>query len=227
MTQITDHLAKIRERVARAASAAGRDADSITIVAVSKKQSPSAVQEAFDAGQRDFGESFAQEGVAKITALSLPRAHWHFIGHVQANKTKDIARHFDWVHTIDRPKIGHRLNEQRPHYASPINVCIQVNLAEEPQKRGISAEEIPALAAELRSLPRLRLRGLMTIPPADAAPAAIAELFGALRDLQSDLIAEGYELDTLSMGMSADLEIAIRCGSTLVRVGTAIFGPRD
>lgn len=227
MTQITDHLAEVRERVAKAASAAERDADSITIVAVSKKQTASAVREALDAGQRDFGESFAQEAVAKIARLSVPEARWHFIGHVQTNKTRDIARHFDWVHTVDRSKIGARLNDQRPHYASPLNVCIQVNLAEEPQKSGVNARDVSALAAELESLPRLRLRGLMTMPPADADPATIAEIFNALRDLQSTLVAQGHELDTLSMGMSADLEIAIRCGSTMVRVGTAIFGPRS
>ena len=216
MTQITDHLTRVRERVAKAASAVGRNPENITIVAVSKQNPASAVNAAYEAGQRDFGENFVQEAVAKIEAL----------GHIQANKTKDIARYFDWVHTIDRLKIAQRLSDQRPHYAAPLNVCIQVNLAEEPQKSGVLVSGLPALANELRRLPRLRLRGLMTIPPADAEPSTVRALFGALHDLLDQLALQGFEIDTLSMGMSADLEIAVQSGSTMVRVGTAIFGPR-
>ena len=227
MTEITDHLAKVRERVANAASVAGRDADSITIVAVSKKQPAKAIIAAYEAGQRDFGENFVQEAVGKIEALDLSGVRWHFIGRVQGNKTKDIARYFDWVHTVDRLRIAQRLSEQRPHYAAPLNVCIQVNLAEEPQKSGIPASELAALATALRSLPRLRLRGLMTIPPVDADPAALGKLFSGLRDLEEQLMQRGFELDTLSMGMSTDLEIAVESGSTMVRIGTAIFGARN
>jgi hypothetical protein len=227
VTQITDHLARVHERVANAASAADRAADGIMIVAVSKKQAPAAIRAAYDAGQRDFGENFAQEAIAKIEALDLPDIRWHFIGRIQSNKTKEIARYFDWVHTVDRLKIAQRLNDQRPYYAADLNVCIQVNLAEEPQKSGVAANELPALAGEVHRLPRLRLRGLMTMPPADADPAAVAALFDALRGYRDDLAAHGLELDTLSMGMSADLELAVRCGSTMVRIGTAIFGPRN
>jgi pyridoxal phosphate enzyme (YggS family) len=227
VTDITDHLAEVRERVANAASAAGRDADAITIIAVSKRHPVASIRSAYDAGQRDFGENFVQEAVAKIEALDLPDVRWHFIGHIQGNKTKDIARCFDWVHTVDRLKIAQRLNDQRPHYAAPLNVCIQVNLAKEPQKSGIPASELPVLASDLRLLPRLRLRGLMTIPPADADAAAVRTLFDALRELQNQLVQQGFELDTLSMGMSADLELAVQSGSTMVRIGTAIFGARS
>lgn len=227
MTQITDHLADVRERVANAASAAHRNADSITIVAVSKKQPASAIRAAYEAGQRDFGENFVQEAIAKIDALDLAGARWHFIGHIQGNKTKEIARYFDWVHTVDRIKIARRLNDQRPHHAAALNVCIQVNLAEEPQKSGVSATALPTLARELRVLPRLRLRGLMAIPPAQAEPAELRALFGSLNDLAQQLVQQGFELDTLSMGMSADLEVAVQSGSTMVRIGTAIFGARD
>ncbi len=227
MTQITDHLTKVRERVANAASVAGRDADSITIVAVSKKQPTAAIIAAYESGQRDFGENFVQEAIGKIETLDLTGVRWHFIGHVQGNKTKDIARYFDWVHTVDRLKIAQRLSDQRPHYAAPLNICIQVNLAEEPQKSGIPASELATLATQLRLLPRLRLRGLMTIPPADADLVTVRKLFGGLRHLKEQLMQRGFELDTLSMGMSADLEIAVQSGSTMVRIGTAIFGARS
>lgn len=227
VTQITDHLARVRERVANAASIVDRAADSITIVAVSKKQPVTAISAAYAAGQRDFGENFVQEAVEKMAVLDLPGVRWHFIGHIQSNKTKDIARHFDWVHTVDRLKVAQRLSEHRAYYAAPLNVCIQVNLAEEPQKSGIPANKLSALAGELQLLPRLRLRGLMTIPPANADAAALRGLFGTLQSLQDLLVQQGFELDTLSIGMSADLEIAVQCGSTMVRIGTAIFGVRD
>jgi pyridoxal phosphate enzyme (YggS family) len=199
----------------------------ITLVAVSKTQPVAAVREAYAAGQRDFGENFVQEAVEKIEALARPDARWHFIGHIQSNKTRDIAQHFDWVHTIDRLKVARRLNDQRPHYAKPIDVCIQVNLAEEPQKGGISATDVEALAREIKGLPRLELRGLMTIPPANASDATVADEFEQLRAWLARLNAAGYGLDTLSMGMSADLELAIAHGSTIVRVGTAVFGARQ
>lgn len=226
MTQITDHLQRVRDRVKKAAFAAGRAADEITIVAVSKKQPVTAVEAAYSAGQRDFGESFVQEAVPKIESLALSDLRWHFIGHIQANKTKDIARLFDWVHTVDRLKIANRLNEQRPHYAAPLNICIQVNLAEEPQKSGVVADEVGELVEAVRNLSRLRLRGLMTMPPVDATADTIEAVFLELAGIKRSFVAQGFELDTLSMGMSVDLEMAVTCGSTMVRIGTAIFGPR-
>lgn len=227
MTQITDHLRQVRDRVKKAASVAGRAADEITIVAVSKKHPATAIESAYAAGQRDFGENFVQEAVPKIEALALPDIRWHFIGHIQANKTKDIARLFDWVHTVDRFKLANRLNEQRPHYAAPLNICIQVNLTEEPQKSGVGADALGELVEAVYGLPRLRLRGLMTMPPADAGADSIEAQFFELARIKRSLVAQGFELDTLSMGMSADLEAAVTCGSTIVRIGTAIFGPRS
>jgi pyridoxal phosphate enzyme (YggS family) len=227
VTQITDHLARVRDRVAHAARQSGRSADDVTIVAVSKRHSAAAVRAAYDAGQRDFGENFVQEAVDKITALNLPDAKWHFIGRIQANKTRDIARYFDWAHTVDRAKIARRLSEHRAHYAPPLNVCIQVNLGAEPQKGGVAPEELPALVAELRSLPKLCLRGLMTMPPASAGPDALRDIFAELARLERELVRTGVPLDTLSMGMSGDLDVAVECGSTMVRIGTAIFGERS
>jgi pyridoxal phosphate enzyme (YggS family) len=226
VTQITDHLHEVRDRVKKAASAAGRAADEIKIVAVSKKHPVTAIEAAYSAGQRDFGENFVQEAVPKIESLGQSDICWHFIGSIQANKTRDIARFFDWVHTVDRLKIAKRLNDQRPHYAAPLNICIQVNLAEEPQKGGVAADEVGALVEAVCDLSRLRLRGLMTMPPADADADTIEALFLELARMQSSLVTRGFELDTLSMGMSADLEAAVSCGSTMVRIGTAIFGPR-
>jgi pyridoxal phosphate enzyme (YggS family) len=193
---------------------------------VSKKQSAAAIAAAHAAGQRDFGENFVQEAGSKITAIELPDIRWHFIGQIQSNKTKAIARYFDWVHTIDRLKTARKLDAQRPHFAAPLEVCIQVNLAGEPQKGGVAADEVLGLAAALQDLPHLRLRGLMTVPPLDADAAATGATFERLLELKSAIVASGYPLDTLSMGMSADLEPAIQCGSTMVRIGTAIFGPR-
>jgi pyridoxal phosphate enzyme (YggS family) len=226
VTQITDHLHEVRDRVKKAASAAGRAADEIKIVAVSKKHPVTAIEAAYSAGQRDFGENFVQEAVPKIESLGQSDICWHFIGSIQANKTRDVARFFDWVHTVDRLKIAKRLNDQRPHYAAPLNICIQVNLAEEPQKGGVAADEVGALVEAVCDLSRLRLRGLMTMPPADADADTIEALFLELARMRSSLVTRGFELDTLSMGMSADLEAAVSCGSTMVRIGTAIFGPR-
>ena len=222
MTEITEHLRDIVERVARAASRAPR-AKRVTIVAVSKQKSSADIAEAFRAGQRDFGESYAQEAAAKIEVLRGLEITWHFIGALQANKTRVVAENFHWVHTIDRAKIAARLNEQRPHFAPPLNVLIQVNQAREPQKRGVAEDEILPLAHEIASLPRLRFRGLMTIPPANGEPARwFRELAASLERLRG----AGLEVDTLSMGMSADFEQAIAAGSTCVRIGTAIFGAR-
>jgi pyridoxal phosphate enzyme (YggS family) len=224
VTEITDHLADIVERVARATDRAKRPTDSVTIVAVSKQQSVDAIAAAYHARQRHFGESYAQEALPKIAALTNLAITWHFIGNLQANKTRAIAERFDWVHTVDRIKIAERLNEQRPHFAAPLNVLIQVNQGGEARKRGVGEHEVAPLARAIRELPRLRLRGLMTIPPQSGEQAA--ECFAELAALRDRLTAAGIALDTLSMGMSADFEAAIAAGANLVRIGTAIFGAR-
>lgn len=222
MTEITEHLRDIVERVARASALAPR-AKSVTIVAVSKQKTSADIAEAFRAGQRDFGESYAQEAAPKIEALRGLDITWHFIGALQANKTRIVAENFQWVHTVDRAKIAARLNEQRPHFAPPLDVLIQVNQAREPQKRGVGEDEILPLAREIAALTRLRLRGLMAIPPASGDPAHwFRELAASLERLR----AAGLDVDTLSMGMSSDFEQAIAAGSTCVRIGTAIFGAR-
>jgi pyridoxal phosphate enzyme (YggS family) len=222
VTEITEHLRDIVERVARAARLAQHE-KSVTIVAVSKQKTSTEIAEAFRAGQRDFGESYAQEAAQKIAALRGLDITWHFIGALQTNKTRLVAENFQWVHTIDRAKIAARLNEQRPHFAPPLDVLIQVNQAREAQKRGANEDEVLPLAREIAALPRLRLRGLMTIPPASGDPE---HWFRELAALSTRLRAAGLDLDTLSMGMSADFEQAIAAGSTCVRIGTAIFGAR-
>jgi hypothetical protein len=222
VTEITEHLREIAARVARAARLAGLATD-VTIVAVSKQRTSEEIAEAFRAGQRDFGESYVQEAVRKIDALRDLEVTWHFIGALQANKTRLVAEKFQWVHTVDRAKIAARLNEQRPRFAPPLDVLIQVNQAREAQKSGAAVEDVPALARAILALPRLKLRGLMAIPPADSDPEP---WFRALAALQARLRGEGLALDTLSMGMSADFEKAIAAGSNCVRIGTAIFGPR-
>lgn len=222
MTEITEHLREIVERAARATRLAER-ATNVRIVAVSKQKTSADVAEAFRAGQRDFGESYVQEAVPKIDALRDLDIDWHFIGALQTNKTRLVAEKFRWVHTVDRAKIAARLNEQRPHFAKPLNVLIQVNQAHETHKSGAAADDVRALAREIAALPRLELRGLMTIPPAATDPTPY---FRELASLYARLRREGFELDTLSMGMSADFEKAIAAGSNCVRIGTAIFGPR-
>ncbi len=226
MTQITDHIAETAERVRKARSGASANPEIPTILAVSKRQPIAAIRSAYECGLRDFGENVVQEALPKIEALSALDICWHFIGRIQSNKTRDIAEHFAWVHTIDRLKIAQRLNDQRPHYAPPLNVCIQINQAGESQKGGIAESELSELAAAVTQLPQLRLRGLMSLPPATDDPEKNAPYFVRLRELREKLEAEGFAPDTLSMGMSSDLDVAIREGSTIVRVGTAIFGPR-
>ena len=226
MTDITDHLADIVERVARAAELSHRAATSVMIVAVSKQQSSESIAEAFRAGQLHFGESYAQEAIEKMDALRNLDITWHFIGSVQTNKTRLIAERFQWVHTVDRAKIAARLNEQRPHFAPPLNVLIQVNQAGEEQKGGVAESEVAALAREIAALPRLKLRGLMTIPPRSDDAAARAAGSGDSQSCATRLVRDGFELDTLSMGMSADFEEAIAAGANCVRIGTAIFGER-
>ena len=223
MTEITDHLAEIRERVARAAEHAGRSPASVTLVAVSKQQSPPAIVEAHRAGVVNFGESYVQEALPKMTALADLAVVWHFVGKVQANKTRQIAERFAWVHTVDRVKIAERLSEQRPAHAPPLNVLIQVNQGGEAGRGGALPAEVAELARAIGKLPRLRLRGLMTLPPQHDTPA---KWFAELAALRVRLAADGTPLDTLSMGMSADFAEAIAAGATHVRIGTAVFGPR-
>jgi pyridoxal phosphate enzyme (YggS family) len=227
VTDITEHLSTIRERVRIAAQHAGKSADDVTIVAVSKQQPADAIQRAYHAGQRHFGESYVQEAERKIEALAELDIIWHFIGRIQANKTRFIAEHFHWVHTVDRERIARRLAEQRPYHAPPLNVMIQVNLEGEPQKGGVSAADVEPLARTIVSFDKLALRGLMTIPPAGLADDETAAHFGRLAALAADLAARGLPMDTLSMGMSGDYEIAIAAGSNCVRIGSAIFGERD
>jgi hypothetical protein len=196
------------------------------IVAVSKQQPATSITEAYAAGQRHFGENYLQEALTKIEQLREPGLCWHFIGPLQSNKTRPVAEHFDWVHTVDRERIARRLDAQRSQHAKPLNVLIQLNLDGDPRKSGVSAAEVPALAGLIASLPRLALRGLMTIPPAANSDAENRRHFLAVAALAEELRGRGFALDTLSMGMSGDFETAIECGSDCVRIGTAIFGAR-
>jgi len=214
-------------RIEAAAQHAGRAPDSVRLLAVSKQQPAASVRVVADAGQREFGENYVPEGLAKIEALGDLPITWHFIGQLQGNKTRDVAAAFQWVHTLDRDRIAARLSAQRPHYAGPLHVLLQVRLAEEAGKGGVEPADLPRLAEIVAGLPRLRLRGLMCIPPPATDEAAQRAAFARLRTLLDDLNGRGHGLDTLSMGMSADLESAVAEGATIVRVGTAVFGPRD
>ncbi|WP_298597488.1 YggS family pyridoxal phosphate-dependent enzyme [Zoogloea sp.] len=214
-------------RIARAAEAAGRNAAEVRLLAVSKTWPADRVREAAAAGQRAFGENYVQEGAEKVDALAALGLEWHFIGPLQSNKTRLVANRFAWVHSIDRLKIAERLSAQRDVHLPPLEVCIQVNVSGEASKSGVAPAELPALAHAVAGLPRLRLRGLMAIPEPTSDVAVQRARFAALRELRDRLNAGGLALDTLSMGMSDDLEAAIAEGSTMVRVGTAIFGSRS
>jgi pyridoxal phosphate enzyme (YggS family) len=224
VTEITDHLAQIIERVARAAERVKRSPSSVTIVAIGKQKPAAAIASAHDAGLQNFGESYVQEALPKIAALAHLRLTWHFVGKLQTNKTRQVAEAFDWVHTVDRLKIAERLNEQRPPFAPPLNVLIQVNQGGEAQKSGAAPEVVGDLARAIAALPRLNLRGLMTLPPQIDTPA---RWFGELAALRAELVRGGIALDALSMGMSGDFEEAIAAGATHVRIGTALFGSRS
>jgi pyridoxal phosphate enzyme (YggS family) len=226
MATIAANLQAVRERIARAAAAAGRRVDDIALVAVSKTFPAALIAEAHACGQRLFGENQAQEGVKKATDLARLDIVWHFIGPIQSNKTRPIAEHFQWVHGIEREKVAARLNEARPAGLPPLDVCIQVNVSGESSKAGVPPGAEAPLAEAISRLPRLRLRGLMAIPEPAADPASQRRQFARLRELKDGLNARGFALDTLSMGMSDDLEAAILEGATMVRVGTAIFGSR-
>ncbi len=227
MTTIQNQLSAVRDRIHAACMACGRAPEGVTLLAVSKTFGAEAVLAAHEAGQTAFGENYIQEAVQKITALGHLPLQWHCIGPIQSNKTRLVAEHFDWVHTVDRLKIAQRLSEQRPVALAPLQVCIQVNVDGGPTKAGVSPAQALALAREVAALPRLRLRGLMCIPEPAPDFAAACAVFESVRALFDALNAEGLGLDTLSMGMSADLEAAIASGSTMVRVGSAIFGQRQ
>lgn len=224
---LPENIRRVQERITCAAAACGRSVDSVTLLAVCKSQPPQVVRAAALAGLADFGESYVQEALGKIAALSDLSLTWHFVGQIQANKTRDIAENFAWVHGVDRLRIAERLSAQRPYHAPPLNLCLQVNVDAEASKGGVAPSDVPELARQVASLPRLLLRGLMCIPAATSDSAAQRRPFAELAQLLARVNANGARLDTLSMGMSADLEAAILEGATLVRVGTALFGARS
>jgi pyridoxal phosphate enzyme (YggS family) len=232
MTMIQTQLQRVHDRIVAACQAAGRDPAAVSLLAVSKTFGPEAVQAAWAVGQTAFGENYIQEAVQKITTLrqhplsDQPPLQWHCIGPIQSNKTRLVAEHFDWVHTVDRLKIAERLSEQRPAGLAPLQVCIQVNVDGGETKSGVLPQDALALAQQVAALPGLRLRGLMSIPEPAPDFVAAVQVFTRVSTVFDALKAEGLALDTLSMGMSADLEAAIHAGSTLVRVGSAIFGAR-
>lgn len=223
---IAARLQATRQRIEQAAQRYGRDAAEIALVAISKTQPIHLLEQAWQAGQTDFGENYWQDALPKIQALAAQELSWHFVGAIQGNKTRHIAQAFDWAHAVNRLKIARRLSEQRPTQASPLNICIQVNIDREPSKAGVLPEEVMELAARINDLPHIHLRGLMAIPDPKMDFQAQRRPFAALRDLYEQLNEAGHELDTLSMGMSGDLEAAIAEGATMVRVGSAIFGAR-
>jgi pyridoxal phosphate enzyme (YggS family) len=223
MSPIAANLQAVRRRISEALQG---DSRAITIVAVSKSHPPEAIRAAYEAGCRDFGESYVQEAVPKIGVLEDLGATWHFIGHLQSNKAREVAANFDWVHGVDRARIAHALAKARPPGRGPLDVCIQVNISAEATKGGVAPREAAALAAEIAAIPRLRLRGLMGMASASGDAAGRRSEFALLRGAFDELAAAGFALDTLSMGMSQDFEEALEEGATLVRVGTAIFGER-
>jgi len=224
---LSAHLGALQQEIATSARAAGRSEHSVTLVAVSKGQPAEAVRAAASLGLKHFGESYLQEALPKIEALRDLDLTWHFIGRLQANKTRAIADQFAWVHGIDRLHIAERLSSQRPHYAPPLQVCIQVNIDGEAGKAGVAIDAVESLALAIRALPHLTLRGLMCIPPEGRGAEADRRSFALLRELEQRLNERGLALDTLSMGMSGDFPQAIGAGATLVRIGTALFGPRS
>ena len=226
MIRVTENLRKIRDLVDKSIVDAHREPGTVKLLAVSKKQPVDKVIEAARGGQRDFGENFVQEGLLKIKATSSKNLIWHFIGHLQSNKTQAVAEHFDWVHTIDKLRTAERLSRQRPATMPPLNICLQVNIDEEVAKSGVDTAAVPELAQAIAELPNLRFRGLMCLPEHKDTFAAQRPAFAKLRTLAKSLTADGIVTDTLSMGMSGDYPAAIAEGATIIRVGTAIFGPR-
>ncbi|MCL1117094.1 MULTISPECIES: YggS family pyridoxal phosphate-dependent enzyme [Pseudomonadati] len=228
-TTIADRLSIAQSRINQAAQKCSRMPDEIKLLAVSKTKPNSDIIEAYQAGQRLFGENYVQEGEQKISELSAkyPDIEWHFIGPLQSNKTKIVAQHFDWMHTLSRLKIAQRLNEQRPDHQSPLQVCIQVNISQEDTKSGIDADEVMALATQINQMPKLTLRGVMAIPTATDDIQVQQDEFSKLQRIYQNLQQHFENIDTLSMGMSGDLDVAIANGSTMVRIGSAIFGDRS
>ena len=228
---ISAQLQQVRQAIAQAAQQAGRDPEAVSLLAVSKTFGPDAVIEAAEAGQRAFGENYLQEATAKIEAVQTQRPdlklEWHFIGPLQSNKTRPVAEHFDWVHSVDRAKIAQRLSDQRPQGLPPLNLCLQVNVSGEDSKSGVAPEDVITLAREVAGLPNIKLRGLMAIPEPAEDFDSQRKPFAILKELQRQLRDAGMDTDTLSMGMSADMAAAIAEGATIVRIGTAIFGKRD
>ncbi len=229
MTQTRNRFVHINQRIEQAFKQSGRGIDdSVTLLAVSKHHPLDKIKQLYALGQRDFGESYVQEALKKITAASEQDIIWHFIGPIQANKTRDIARHFRWVHSVDRIKIARRLSQQHPEHQAALNICLQVNISEEAQKSGFSTAELFLIMEEIIQLPRLNIRGLMTIPRAGDNLEQQKKTFHHLKSLMQDLNSQfKLNMDTLSMGMSNDLETAIIEGATIVRIGTALFGPRE
>ena len=226
MNNLKENLNNIRSRVDLACRTSGRSVSEVSVLAVSKRQTVDRIEALHGLGQTSFGENYVQEALDKMDRLSALDIEWQFIGPLQSNKTRAAAEHFDWVQTVDREKILRRLSSQRPAHKTPLNVCIQVNIDREPQKAGVWPEEAEALARECAGLPGLRLRGLMCIPQIGSASHDPADSYLEMNELYVRLLAKGLELDTLSMGMSADLEAAIANGSTMVRIGTDLMGPR-
>jgi pyridoxal phosphate enzyme (YggS family) len=223
---LATRLHALRERIDSAARMAGRDVRSITLLAVSKGQPVASIRAALALGLTEFGENYVDEALPKIGALQGSGASWHFIGRLQANKTRHVAGHFSWVHGIDRLRVAERLSAQRPHYAPPLQACLQVRVADDPGKGGIEPAQVLGLAREVAALPRLQLRGLMCMLPWEAAVPEQHAAFSQMRQLAQTLRDQGLPVDTLSMGMSADMEAAIAEGATIIRIGTALFGPR-
>jgi PLP dependent protein len=226
MTTIASGLQNVRTRIRGIAEKIGRQPETITLLAASKTNPAERLREAFTAGQTIFGENYLQEALVKISALTDLPIEWHFIGPIQSNKTKRIAENFAWVHSVDRKKIADRLSKDRPESLPPLQICLQVNVSGEDSKSGTAPGQIADLAAHVASLPHLKLRGLMAVPELTTATALQRSQFRMLREAYDQLKRDGYDLDTLSMGMSEDMDIAIEEGATMVRVGTAIFGPR-
>jgi pyridoxal phosphate enzyme (YggS family) len=225
--QITDHLREIERRINDALARSGRQNESVTIVGVSKRQSLESIETAVAAGLSHLGENYLQEALEKIEAFAKPDIEWHFIGQIQSNKTKPIAANFSWVETLDRARIADRLDAQRPEHLPPLNVLIQLNLDNEPQKAGIGADELLPLARHIAQLPGLKLRGVMGMPPAGQTETERRASFVAIADEARRLHDAGFDVDVVSMGMSSDYELAIECGANLVRIGTALFGARE
>ena len=226
MTTIAQRLAQVHDRINNAVTAAGRPAGCVQLLAVSKTHPIEVIQSAIDAGQYAFGESYSQEALPKIAQLTHPKLVWHFIGPIQSNKTAEITQHFDWVHSVDRLKIAQRLSTQRPSDRVPLQICLQVNISGEATKSGVRPTDLPDLAKAVVTLPHLTLRGLMAIPAPTSNSSQQRQAFAQLRQLLQQLNASGLSLDTLSMGMTDDMEAAITEGATIVRIGTAVFGAR-